>query len=150
MTEPVELREVIPDNPPELIDSPLIVFEVAAVMFDASVRAPAGVIEQVPEEKKMILPFVALVEELRVRVLPEEVPPLIVEEPPRVKVVPFEVIVPDPGLSARLVDPPEEKVPVPVEVIVSAPESVIVLAVKVSVPMTVLAAKLPVPELEIL
>jgi len=141
---------VIPDNAPALILRPLIVPEVAAVMVDARVKAPAGVIEPVPEEKKMILPFVALVDELRVRVLPEEVPPLIVEEPPKVRLVPVEVIVPDPGLRARFDEPPEEKVPVPVEVIDKAPESVRVLAVKVSVPMTVLAAKLPVPELDIL
>jgi len=97
-----------------------------------------------------MLPLVALVDETRVRVLPEEVPPLIVDAPPKVRVVPVEVIIPEPGLRARFDEPPDEKVPVPVEEIVNAPESVRVLAVKVSVPRTVPAAKLPVPEFEIL
>ena len=150
MIEPVLEIEVIPERAPALIFRPLMVPEVAAVMVEASVKAPAGVIAPVPEEKKMILPFVALVDELRVRVLPEEAPPLIVVLPPRVTVVAVELITPPPGLIAILVEPPEEKVPVPVEEMVKAPESVMVLAVKVSVPSTVPAAKLPVTEFEIL
>ncbi len=78
-------------------------------------------------------PFVTLVVETNIKVPPDAVPPLMVADPPRVKVVPLEVTVPDAVFSVKAPDPPEA--------IVNAPKSAILFVEKVWDPSIVPEAK---------